>query len=128
MPGSTLRRDQRGIWLNHHFYKGMPGDYSPAQIARTVPGVTGACLVTRKDIYDLVGGFTEDYVIGDYEDSDLCLKIRQIGFQVAYEPRRCSLSFRAPVDPSQSAITCAGLRANTTPGSIRSAGTTTSPN
>ena len=51
-----------------------------------MPGVTGACLVTRKDIYDLVGGFTEDYVIGDYEDSDLCLKIRQIGFQVAYEP------------------------------------------
>ncbi len=84
--GLYFARDQRGVWLNHHFYKGMPGNYSPAQIARTVPGVTGACLVTRKDIYDLVGGFTEDYVIGDYEDSDLCLKIRQIGFQVAYEP------------------------------------------
>lgn len=84
--GLYFAKDQRGIWLNHHFYKGMPGDYSPAQIARTVPGVTGACLVTRKDIYDLVGGFTEDYVIGDYEDSDLCLKIRQIGFHVAYEP------------------------------------------
>nr|WP_271898981.1 glycosyltransferase family 2 protein [Phyllobacterium sp. IY22] len=84
--GLYFARDQRGVWLNHHFYKGMPGYYSPAQIARTVPGVTGACLVTRKDIYDLVGGFTEEYVIGDYEDSDLCLKIRQIGFQVAYEP------------------------------------------
>ncbi|EJN02783.1 glycosyltransferase family 2 protein [Phyllobacterium sp. YR531] len=84
--GLYFARDQRGIWLNHHFYKGMPGDYSPAQLARSVPGVTGACLVTRKDIYDLVGGFTEDYVIGDYEDSDLCLKIRQIGFQIAYEP------------------------------------------
>lgn len=84
--GLYFARDRHGIWLNHHFYKGMPGNYSPAQIGRTVPGVTGACLVTRKDIYDLVGGFTEDYVIGDYEDSDLCLKIRQIGFQVAYKP------------------------------------------
>jgi GT2 family glycosyltransferase len=84
--GLYFARDQRGIWLNHHFHKGMPGDYAPAQLARPVPGVTGACLVTRKDIYDLVGGFTEDYVIGDYEDSDLCLKIRQIGFQIAYEP------------------------------------------
>ncbi|MEP7457553.1 glycosyltransferase family 2 protein [Phyllobacterium sp. SB3] len=84
--GLYFARDQRGVWLNHHFYKGMPGDYAPAQNPRSVPGVTGACLVTRKDIYDLVGGFTEDYVIGDYEDSDLCLKIRQIGFQIAYEP------------------------------------------
>lgn len=84
--GLYFARDQRGVWLNHHFYKGMPGDYAPAQVARSVPGVTGACLVTRKDIYDLVGGFTDDYVIGDYEDSDLCLKIRQIGFHIAYEP------------------------------------------
>ncbi len=86
MQGSTLPGISAASGSNHHFYKGMPGDYSPAQIARTVPGVTGACLVTRKDIFDLVGGFTEDYVIGDYEDSDLCLKIRQIGFQIAYEP------------------------------------------
>jgi len=41
---------------------------------------------SRKDIFDLVGGYSEDYVIGDYEDSDLCLKIRQLGFQIYYEP------------------------------------------
>lgn len=84
--GLYFARDQKGIWLNHHFYKGMPGNYAPAQIARNVPGITGACLVMRRDIYNLVGGFTEDYVIGDYEDSDLCMKIRQIGFHVAFEP------------------------------------------
>jgi GT2 family glycosyltransferase len=64
----------------------MPGSYAPALVGRDVPGVTGACLITRKDIFDLVGGYTEDYVIGDYEDSDLCLKIRQLGFQVYYDP------------------------------------------
>lgn len=64
----------------------MPGNYAPARRARDVPGVTGACLITRKDIFDLVGGYSEDYVIGDYEDSDLCLKIRQLGFQIFYEP------------------------------------------
>ncbi|NTS33467.1 glycosyltransferase [Phyllobacterium sp. BT25] len=84
--GLYFAPDRRNVWLNHHFHKGMPGHYAPAQIARTVPAVTGACLVTRKDIYDLVGGFTEDYIIGDYEDSDLCMKIRQIGFQIAYQP------------------------------------------
>lgn len=91
--GLYFGRDQRGIWLNHHFYKGMPGDYAPAQHARTVPGVTGACLVTRKDTYERVGGYTEDYVIGDYEDSDLCLKIRRLGLQIGYEPAACLYHF-----------------------------------
>jgi len=84
--GLYFARDRQGIWLNHHYYKGMPGNYPPALRPREVPGVTGACLITRKDIFDLVGGYTEDYVIGDYEDSDLCLKIRQLGFQIFYEP------------------------------------------
>lgn len=91
--GLYFARDQRGIWLNHHFYKGMPGRYPSAQIARDVPGVTGACLVMRREIYERVGGFTEDYVIGDYEDSDLCLKIRRMGLQIAYEPAACLYHF-----------------------------------
>lgn len=91
--GLYFGRDQRGIWLNHHFYKGMPSDYVPAQHARTVPGVTGACLVTSRDIYESVGGFTEDYIIGDYEDSDLCLKIRRAGFEIGYEPSACLYHF-----------------------------------
>jgi len=91
--GLYFGRDQRGIWLNHHFHKGMPRDYAPAQHAREVPGVTGACLVTRRDTYESVGGYTEDYVIGDYEDSDLCLKIRRLGLQIVYEPAACLYHF-----------------------------------
>lgn len=91
--GLYFGRDQRDIWLNHHFYKGMPGRYPPAQVARNVPGVTGACLVTRRETYERVGGYTEDYVIGDYEDSDLCLKIRRLGLQIAYEPAACLYHF-----------------------------------
>jgi len=91
--GLYFGRDQRGIWLNHHFHKGMPRDYAPAQHAREVPGVTGACLVARRDIYESAGGYTEDYVIGDYEDSDLCLKIRRLGLQIIYEPAACLYHF-----------------------------------
>ncbi len=87
--GLYFGRDQRGIWLNHHFYKGLPSDYAPAMRARAVPGVTGACLVTTRALYDRVGGFTEDYIIGDYEDSDLCLKIRRAGFEIGYAPSAC---------------------------------------
>lgn len=91
--GLYFARDQRGVWLNHHFHKGMPGNYAPAQIARSVPGVTGACLVARRETYERVGGYTEDYVIGDYEDSDLCLKIRRCGLDIIYEPSACLYHF-----------------------------------
>lgn len=100
--GLYFGRDQRGIWLNHHFYKGMPGRYPPAQGARTVPGVTGACLVTLRETYERVDGYTEDYVIGDYEDSDLCLKIRRLGLEIAYEPAACLYHFeRRSISRSQ---------------------------
>jgi GT2 family glycosyltransferase len=84
--GMYFARNHFGHWLNHHFYKGYPRDFTAATVARLVPGVTGACMLVRKAAFDQVGGFTEDYVIGDYEDSDLCLKLRDAGGDIAYVP------------------------------------------
>lgn len=84
--GMFFARDLNGRWLNHHYYKGLPRFFPPAQIERSVPALTGACLVVRRHAYAAVGGFTEDYVIGDYEDSDLCLKLRRDGYDLAYVP------------------------------------------
>ncbi len=33
-----------------------------------------------------IGGFDDGYVIGDYEDSDLCLKIARAGLGIVYVP------------------------------------------
>jgi GT2 family glycosyltransferase len=84
--GMYFAKSHVGRWLNHHFHKGMPRGFAPANVDRLVPAVTGACLVVRREVFDAVGGFTEDYVIGDYEDSDLCLKVRRAGFDIAYVP------------------------------------------
>ncbi|AWM86368.1 glycosyltransferase [Microvirga sp. 17 mud 1-3] len=82
--GMYFERDHRGRWLNHHYYKGMPRFYAPATEERLVPAVTGACLVMSRPLFETVGGFTEDYVIGDYEDSDLCLKITAADRRILY--------------------------------------------
>ena len=82
--GMYFERDHRGRWLNHHYYKGMPRFYAPATEERLVPAVTGACLVMSRTLFETVGGFTEDYVIGDYEDSDLCLKITAADRRILY--------------------------------------------
>ena len=84
--GLFFAQDHRGRWLNQHYFKGMPRHYRPAAIERSVPGITGACMVMKRELFEQVGGFTEDYVIGDYEDSDLCLKIRHQGKDIVYAP------------------------------------------
>ncbi|WP_431854472.1 glycosyltransferase [Azospirillum sp.] len=84
--GLLFQQDFEGRWYNHHYFKGMPRDFAPATVARAVPGVTGACLMMPKALFERVGGFTEDYVIGDYEDSDLCLKVRSAGREIRYVP------------------------------------------
>ncbi|MFN3462218.1 MAG: glycosyltransferase family 2 protein, partial [Oceanibaculum sp.] len=84
--GMRFARDAGGHWLNLHYHKGAPRDFAPALKARKVPAVTGAALLVRRDAFLAVGGFTEDYIIGDYEDSDLCLKLRRAGGEIRYCP------------------------------------------
>lgn len=72
------------FWISLHYHKGLPGSFPTAQKTRAVPSVTGACLMIRKELYDQVGGLTSDYIIGDFEDSDLCLKCRELGYESWY--------------------------------------------
>jgi O-antigen biosynthesis protein len=85
--GLTFERDIENRWYNTHFFKGYPRDWAAANLPRSVPGITGAAMLLPRAVYEDVGGFSEDYVVGDYEDSDLCLKIRSAGFDIRYEPR-----------------------------------------
>jgi GT2 family glycosyltransferase len=50
-----------------------------------VDAVIGACMVTRKDLFCEVGGFSADYFMY-VEDIDLCHKIRSAGRDVYYIP------------------------------------------
>lgn len=84
--GLFFEQGPRGEWFNNHYYKGYPRLYPAAQRFRKVPAVTGAALCVRRDAFQAVGGFCTDYVIGDYEDSDLCLKLRDSGGDIGYVP------------------------------------------
>jgi GT2 family glycosyltransferase len=47
--------------------------------------ITGACLMLRRALAVELGGFDEAYLIGDFEDADLCLKLRARGLSVAVD-------------------------------------------
>lgn len=84
--GMFFQRDLKGAWLNQHYFKGMPRDFAPACYARSVPAVTGAAVLMPTALFHQINGFCQDYIIGDYEDSDLCLKIRTAGYDIRYQP------------------------------------------
>lgn len=54
-----------------------------------VDWTTGAALAVRADVFMRLGGFDERYRMY-FEDADLCLRVRQTGLRVRYEPR-CTL-------------------------------------
>jgi GT2 family glycosyltransferase len=73
-------------WSNEHFYKGLHRAFPAANVARAVPAVTGACLLIETELYRELDGLRGSYVRGDYEDSDLCLRLREHGRECWYMP------------------------------------------
>ena len=47
--------------------------------------VSGACLLVRRSVLEQIGGFDEGYFHYS-EDTDLCRRIRDAGFDIRYEP------------------------------------------
>lgn len=75
-----------GVWLNQHPGKGLPPVSAAAGQVVPWPAATGACLLGDRAEVAALGGFSEDYLIGDFEDSDLCLKMQAAGRSVGVCP------------------------------------------
>ncbi|MDQ1489135.1 MAG: hypothetical protein QOJ23_1649 [Actinomycetota bacterium] len=81
-----LRPDGSPWWENAHYFKGLHRSFPAAAQSRIVPAVTGACLLLTRELWDKVGGLSGAYVQGDYEDSDLCLRVGELGYDCWYLP------------------------------------------
>lgn len=79
LPGSS-------VWENAHYFKGLERDLPEANVRRRVPAVSAACLLMERHLYERVGGLRGEFVQGDYEDSDLCLRLRESGREIWYLP------------------------------------------
>ncbi|HEV2360603.1 MAG TPA: glycosyltransferase, partial [Acidimicrobiales bacterium] len=62
-----------------------PGYLSWAFMNRNCTALTGACLMTRRDVFEEMGGFSLDLPIS-FSDIDYCLKLREAGHLVVYTP------------------------------------------
>ena len=67
------------------FPGGDPGYFFSNAVHRNAIGVTGACLMTRKSVFDSVNGLNEDFPL-NYNDVDFCLKLIASGQRIVCSP------------------------------------------
>ncbi|MCC6669520.1 MAG: glycosyltransferase family 2 protein [Planctomycetes bacterium] len=63
-----------------------PGYHGLAHSTREVSAVTGACLLTRRELWLELGGMDETFAVA-FNDVDYCLRVRARGLRVVYTPR-----------------------------------------
>lgn len=91
-PGGSVQHAGMVLGLGGaagHVLVGLPGDepgyLGMATRCREVSAVTGACLLTRRRVFEELGGFDESLGL-DLNDVDFCLRAGRLGYRVLYEP------------------------------------------
>jgi GT2 family glycosyltransferase len=65
--------------------KGGHGYWRATDVRQEVAWVSGAAMVLERAAFDAVGGFDEQLFLYK-EDEDLCLRLREAGGRIVYEP------------------------------------------
>jgi GT2 family glycosyltransferase len=72
-----------------HIFRGFSGEFrgysNNVLVAQNYLAVTGACLMTSREAFEEVGGFSTTLPV-NYNDMDYCLKLRTQGLRVVYDP------------------------------------------
>jgi GT2 family glycosyltransferase len=75
--------------LPGHPYHGYAQDFggygNEVRVAQNLLAVTGACLMTRRELFERLGGLPDELPV-NYNDIDYCLKLRADGRRVVYDP------------------------------------------
>jgi GT2 family glycosyltransferase len=73
-----------------HSFSGLvphdPGFMGRAICAQDLSAVSAACMLARAEMFREVGGFDEEDLAVAYNDIDLCLKFRALGYRVIWTP------------------------------------------
>jgi GT2 family glycosyltransferase len=68
-----------GFWREHRGYA------NAVRVAQDCMAVTGACLMTRRSLFEETGGLSEEFTV-NYNDVDYCLSVWAGGRRVVYDP------------------------------------------
>lgn len=91
-PNNTIQHAGVIIGLNGlagHTFVGQSrkdvGYFNYLNVVSNYSAVTGACMMFRRDVYDAVNGFDEEFAI-EYNDIDFCLRVKEQGYDNIFVP------------------------------------------
>jgi GT2 family glycosyltransferase len=81
----VMLRDAQPGHLYHGYLGGHRGYANVVRVAGNYSAVTGACLMTPREVFEEVGGLSLEFPLS-FNDIDYCLKVASIGQRVVYDP------------------------------------------
>ncbi|MDH5426710.1 MAG: glycosyltransferase [Nitrospirota bacterium] len=89
-PDNTIQHAgvvfSKNCLVPYHIFRGESSQLAAVNKRREFQAVTAACFLVRREDWDSVGGFDEEFRNG-FEDVDFCLKIRERGRKIIYQPK-----------------------------------------
>jgi GT2 family glycosyltransferase len=92
-PDGTLQHGGVALGLlgvAGHIHLGAPGDssgyFGRLGLTQDISCVTAACMVIHRSVFDEVGGFDEYELPASFNDVDLCIRVRQLGYRILWTP------------------------------------------
>ncbi|MFL6256701.1 MAG: glycosyltransferase [Pyrinomonadaceae bacterium] len=88
-PDGRIQEAGSVIWSNGetlHYGWGKSPEDRRFTFAREVDYCSGASLLIRRELFERLGGFDRRYAPAYYEDTDLCMGVRSLGYKVVYQP------------------------------------------
>jgi GT2 family glycosyltransferase len=72
---------------SHQFYRSdSPGHAGALTATANYSAVTAACIMFRRSLFDELGGLDEENLPIQFNDVDLCLRMREKGYFIVYTP------------------------------------------
>ena len=91
--GGTVGSPHRGFF--ERFASGYSGHL---RLARCPSAVSWATMAVRRDLFDEIGGFSEEHLTGVFGDVDFCLRLNEAGWRTAWTPYAEMIHFELPED------------------------------
>lgn len=89
-PSGQLQEAGSIIWKDGSalgYGRGDDPDKGEYSYLREVDYCSAACLLVRRELFERLGGFDRRYLPAYYEDSDLCMGLRDLGYRVLFQPK-----------------------------------------